>query len=81
MTVAKSSSNGPDTARQTVRRSHDGGRTVRHYGPSDSMDDGCGQGKQTLHGCSAIRVMVATCAYRKSDPGWHRRSNAVALPG
>ena len=21
------------------------------------------------------------CAYRKSDPGWHRRSNAVALPG
>jgi hypothetical protein len=22
-----------------------------------------------------------TCAYRKSDPGWHRRSNAVALPG
>ena len=22
-----------------------------------------------------------SCAYRKSDPGWHRRSNAVALPG
>ena len=31
------------------------------------------------------RILLAfdsnRCAYRKSDPGWHRRSNAVALPG
>ena len=24
---------------------------------------------------------IDPCAYRKSDPGWHGRSNAVALPG
>jgi len=27
------------------------------------------------------RPSSIACAYRKSDPGWHRRSNAVALPG
>ena len=30
---------------------------------------------------SAGRRLDRWCAYRKSDPGWHRRSNAVALPG
>jgi hypothetical protein len=43
-----------------IGRCADGGRIVRHYGPPDGMDDGCSHGKQTLHWCRAVRVMVAT---------------------